>query len=166
MALDIYLRIDGITGGMRGVTFKGWSEVLSWRWALARDMPSAGTAGTETVRGGRIVVRKKTGADSPALLAMFSERRQSATAEIRAIPVVSKREAAQKYVSIVLEDVRIDAIDMGGATGDDYFAEEIVLGFRGVTFEHSSYGPSGPDAAPEAATDVAFRWQVPDGDTR
>lgn len=158
MALEIYLRFDGIAGDTRNYSFIRWSDVLSWQWQLAST-----TAGGGGPAINEIVVRKKVGGDSPALMRLFALGETVAQAELRAVPAATKRVAPQKYIAVVLDEVRILSISLGGAAGADYFVEEIVLGFRRVSFEHSAYALTGPDQPAEAAVDTHFAWDVAQG---
>ena len=161
MPLELFVKFDGVTGDSRGQNLKGWSDVVSWQWHAARNDTAA--AGAPALHLDAISLRKKIGSDSPGLLSALADGRVIPRAELRAVPVLSKREAAQKYLAIVLDGVRIVSITMTGATQEEYFAEDIVLRFAAIAFEHSSYAPTGPDRPAEAAVDTVFQWAAPDG---
>ena len=42
MALEMFLKIDGVVGGTRNYQHKGWSDMLSWNWNLERVADNAG----------------------------------------------------------------------------------------------------------------------------
>ncbi len=160
MSLEIFLRLDGVVGGTRNYQHKGWAGLLSWRWALenggARD--AAPGAGMD-----HLSVLKLTGHESPALLRLFAQQTPIKSAEISAIPLVGKREKAQQYVSIAMEDVRVVNIRTEGEAEDNAFRETITLKFgkiRYETFNHAAGDPHGAAVADDSIEKFEFRWDM------
>jgi type VI secretion system secreted protein Hcp len=162
MAVELFLRLDGVTGGTKNAYHKGWSDLQSWRWdaAVAR-----GADGREATQLDRIVVVRRTAIDSPALLDLLARRARVPVAEIAIVPAVTKREAQQKLIHIRLEEVAIDAIAMGGVAEDAFFTETVTLAFARVHFEFSRYIDTAPGADPGAAENYTFGWDVPGNTT-
>lgn len=157
MAVEIFLHVDGLKGGSRNYYHKGWSDVVSWRWALGID----GTGRTMD----RIEVVKRIGMDSAGLLALFAEGGTAPSARLTMVPVVGKREAQQKFLTLSLEDVNVVAFCTGATTEDTVFTEELTLRFQRVTFEFNQYtesasgGAASGGAAPEVES-YAFAWDM------
>lgn len=42
MALEMFLKMDGVVGGTRNYQHKGWSDMLSWNWNLECVADNAG----------------------------------------------------------------------------------------------------------------------------
>ena len=119
MALEMFLKIDGVVGGTRNYQHKGWSDMLSWNWNLERVGDNAG-GNQPCANMNQITVLKAIGKESAALLQLFAEQKKISTVEISAMPVVGKREASQKYLSIVMEDVRLCAMRTDGEADENF----------------------------------------------
>lgn len=156
MAVEIFLRIDGVNGGSRNYYHKGWSDVVSWKWNLS----TVGSAGETTLDMDQIQIVKRIGMDSPGIMTLFAEGRVVPKVEISMVPVVGKREAQQKYLGMVMEDVVIAAIATGGAAEETLFSEQLTLRFQRVRFEYNQYSEATPDAASGAAETYGFNWDV------
>ncbi len=156
MAVEIFLRIDGVNGGSRNYYHKGWSDVVSWKWTLA-TLPAPGET---TLEVDRIQVIKRIGMDSPGIMSLLAEGRVVPKVELDMVPVVGKREAQQKLMGVVMEDVRIAGIATGGSADDAFFTEELTLRFQRVRFEYNQYSEATPDAASGAAETYGFNWDA------
>jgi type VI protein secretion system component Hcp len=107
-----------------------------------------------------ILIRRKLGADSTALMLAFAAGTVIPRAEFRVIPLVSKREAPKKYVSIVMENVQVKSITTGGAATEDQFFEDLVLIFGSVTFEYAMETAALPERPAEQMAPMRFAWNV------
>ncbi len=154
MALEMFMRLEGVTGGSRNYHHKGWADVLSWRWAMAR----ADEGGAATMN--ELHLTKSIGIDSPAMLGLFAAGTPIAKAELSVVPVVGKRDQQQKYVAIQLHDVTIQSIKINGVEEENFFKEDITLRFARVNYEYFEYGASGTDGKPPPAQAFAFGWDL------
>jgi type VI secretion system secreted protein Hcp len=160
MSLEIFLKLDGVVGGTRNYQHKGWSDVLSWNWALE---PGASDAATPCASMNRLTVLKLTGPESPALMRLFAEQTLIKSAEISAIPVVGKREKAQQYLSLSMDDVRVANLRTEGEAEDNAFRETMTLQFGKIRYETYNHAVSDPNASTVAAETkdrFEFRWDM------
>jgi len=148
MAVEIFLRLDGVTGGSRNYHHNGWADVVGWRWTLER-----GAAGTQL---NDITVTKPLGIDSPTLMTLLAAGRTVSSAQIDIVPVVGKREAQQKYVTMTFADVLVKSIRLGGTTEDTGSQEEVTLGFGRVKFDFHQQGAPAGDGRPAAIDIYSF----------
>ena len=155
MAVEMFLRLDGITGGSRSYHHKGWSDLLSWRWGLDRA-PGADAA----LHMNEIILIKPVGMESSALMTLFAERKLVKAAEIHVVPVVGKRDAQQKYLALTLEGLLIKSIMTGGTAEDSVFSENITCTFDKVKFEFNQYADAGPDGGAQKAESYIFGWDI------
>jgi len=159
MALEMFLKIDGVDGGTRNYQHKGWADMLSWNWNLERT-PTDLTATSEPgVSMNQITILKSIGKESSALLRLFVDQTPIKLVEISVMPVVGKREAQLKYLSIVMEDVLITAIRTDGEAEESFFRERLILEFSKVKYEiyhHSAGGPN--DGAATKVENFTFDW--------
>lgn len=160
MALEIFLRIDGVTGGSRNFHHQGWADVLSWGWALERaDAPAADRAAGD-LRMHEITVTKAVGVDSAALMQLCATGSVAAAAEIEVIPQVGKREAQQKYLSLRLGEVRVKSIRTGGSSEDSQFHETVTLSFKRICFEYMRYADANASGGAGEGVAHAFDWSA------
>jgi type VI protein secretion system component Hcp len=160
MSLEIFLKLDGVVGGTRNYQHKGWADLLSWHWALATGaandaLPCAGM--------NRLTVKKLVGPESPAIVRLFVEQTLIPSAEISAIPQVGKREKAQQYVSLAMEDVRVTDIRTDGDAEDNVFTETVSLQFgkiRYETFNHAVGDPNATVVNTDPKEIFEFRWDM------
>ena len=160
MSLEIFLKLDGVVGGTRNYQHKGWADLLSWHWALA---PGAANDAGPCAGMNRLTVVKHIGPESPALLRLFVEQTLIRSAELSAIPQVGKREKAQQYVSLAMEDVRVTDIRTEGGAEDNAFTETVSLQFAKIryeTFNHAAGDPNAPTASADPKEKFEFRWDM------
>jgi type VI protein secretion system component Hcp len=157
MSVEIFLKLDGIAGSTRNFSHKGWADVTSWSWDMQSNRNSAYPVDGEKTALRMITIVKRIGIDSADMMSAFALGKTIATAELDIVPVVAKREAKQKYLSIHMEDVRIKSIVTGGSSADEFFNETVVLLFARVRYEFSLNATIGSDLP---AGEFRFAWDI------
>lgn len=160
MSLEMLLRLDGVTGGSRNYHYKGWSEVLSWHWELLSNRTTLQSTDNDKKSFGEISLTKPIGRDSAEIMLLYAQGKTIQYAELNMVPVVSKREAQQKYLSLHMEDVLIKSIITGGVRADDHFNETIVLIFNKIKYEYNFHIASDPGENNASYTDFHFAWDI------
>ena len=153
MALEIFLRLDGVTGGSRNYYHPGWADVVSWQWHLCSEGSS--------LAPDQLKVVKRVGMESPALMQLWAQSGVVPAAEISIVPVVGKRDAQQKFISVKFENLRVLAVEIGGSCDDNHATETLTLKFAQVRFEYHHYADATPDSPTGTVQTVAFDWQAP-----
>lgn len=153
MALEIFLRLDGVVGGSRNYYHTGYVDVKSWQWRLADG--AAASAPDE------LLVVKRVGIESPALLALWAQGSSVPSADLSIVPLVGKRDAQQKFVSMKLENVRVVAMEIAVNAEDSHANEQLTLRFEKLRFEFHHYADATPDSPLGTVQSVAFDWQAP-----
>lgn len=155
MAVEIFLRLDGVSGASRNYHHNGWADVLGWRWQLTRADDGA--------HFNEIVLTKPLGIESPALMDLLATGRTVGSAQMDIVPVVGKREAQQKYVTMSFAAVGVRAIDVGGTAEDAATVETVTLRFGSVKFDFHHQGAPAADGRPAAVDVYSFEGTtVPD----
>lgn len=160
MSVEMYLKIDGVTGGSKDYSHKGWSDVLSWGWAMVSNRSSAHVTDNDKTSFKEISIVKKIGRDSAAIMLLYAQGKVVPYADLAIIPIVAKREAKQKYLSIRMEDVLVKSIITGGNNTEDAFSENIILLFDKIRFEYSVNAMSGGGNPSHDASDYNFAWDI------
>jgi type VI secretion system secreted protein Hcp len=158
MAIEMFLRMDGVTGGSRNYHHKGWADVSSWQWGLNRAGTDSGGASGDGMN--EIHLTKTIGQDSSAVMRLFAEGASIETADLSFVPLVGKRDQQQKYVAVKMHGVKIKAIKTGGSTEESVFKEELTLTFAKISYEYFEYGAAGTDGKQPAASAFAFSWDI------
>ena len=163
MAMEIYLRMDGMTGAVKSYAYKDWAELRSWQWGMTRTQRAQGDGNVESVNMNRITIIKPIGLESPMLMTLFAERRIVPSGEIRVAPPAVKRGAPLKFIDIALENILIQSIETGAHTGDSELLETVVLAFARVKYEffHNTAAVQGGSAA--STVSEVFAWDVRSG---
>ncbi len=162
MALEMFLKIDGIDGGTRNYQHKGWADMLSWNWNLERTSEEQIADGQPCGSMNQITILKPIGKESAALIRSFVEQTPIKLVEISVIPVVGKREALLKYQSIIMEDVRITAMRTDGEAEENFFRERLILNFGKIKYEvyHHSSGDPNDGAGGAKVENFTFAWDL------
>jgi len=145
MAIDVYLRIDGIKGESNDDRHKDWIECKSVRWELSQ--PKSATASTggghtaERSEHGDIVVSKLADLSTPLLLQTCSSGKTipKATIEFMRADAMGERVA---YFEIALENVLIGGVSPAIREGD-ILGEHVALKYSKIKWRHTRQGISG-----------------------
>jgi len=160
MPVEMYLKMDGVTGGSQNFTYKGWSDVSSWGWGLVSNRNSAHVADNDLTSFKEISVTKRIGIDSPAIMQLYAQGTTIKNAEINVIPILSKKEGKQKYLVLHMEDVLVKSIVIGGTTEEDFFNEKIILLFSRIKFDYNFYSTPTSENAKVTKTEYSFAWDI------
>lgn len=152
--------MDGITGESKNYQHKGWSEVTSWAWGMLSNRDSANVRDDDKPSFKELSITKRIGIDSTDIMLLFAQGKSIKNVELNIIPVVAKREAKQKYLSMHMEDVLIKSITTGGSVSEDYFEENIVLLFSKIRFEYNLNSPATTENPTGKSVDYKFGWDL------
>lgn len=160
MPVEIFLKMDGVTGESRNFQHKGWADVMSWTWAITSNRSTPQQAANENASFNEISLIKRIGRDSTEMMKLFAAREVVPHAELSIMPVVSKKEAKQKYLHLYMEDVVIKSIVTGGSCEEEFFKERVTLLFDRIRFEYNQHAALGVD---ELSVDHVFGWDISAG---
>ncbi len=152
MAIDHFLKLDGIEGEATQRDHRGEIEVLSWSWGMSSELPAGGGSGSGSGRAkaqSLLVVHPYDKA-SPPLLRLAASGRHLATA------VLSGRRSgagARDFLTITLKQVTVASLQMADNGGG--LVEQVALEFAEVAFDYTPQTPRGGVGAP-----VRVAWNV------
>ncbi|ANM29672.1 Hcp1 family type VI secretion system effector [Acidobacteria bacterium Mor1] len=149
MAVDMFLKLEGIDGESRDKAHGKEIELKAWNWSMTQS--SAGGAGKVAIRD--IVITKLADKASPNLMAMCSNGK---TVPKAVLTVRKAGEDPMEYYIITLEKVRISSIATGGAEGSDQLTENVTLAFNKVKVE---YQPQKEDGSKDGGA-VSYGWDI------
>ena len=155
MAVDMFLKLNGIKGEAADKARPEEIDVLAWSWGVSQSgtthIAKGGGAGKANFQD--ISVTKWIDKSSPTLLQHCALGKH--------IPdgVLTVRKAGDtplEYIKIELKDIMITSVSTGGSGGEDRLTENISLNFaefKVIYTEQTEKGGAG--AAPEFGFDIA-----------
>lgn len=145
MAIDVYLRIDGIKGESADEGHKDWIECTSAVWSVAQ--PKSATASTggghtaERCEHGDVVISKLADLSTPILLQTCSAGRTIPKAKFEFMRADGLGERV-RYFEIELDNVLIGAV-VPSVIGGNILSEHVSLKFSKVRWKYTQQRISG-----------------------
>lgn len=155
MAVDMFIKIAGVTGEAQDKEHMDEIDVLAWSWGMSQSgtthMGSGGGAGKVSVQD--LSFTKYVDKSSPDLFMACCNGKHFDDATL----VVRKAgENPLEYIKIKMEEVIIAAISTGGSGGEDRLTENVVLNFGKVGVDYKEQTKTGTGGAtPSMTWDIA-----------
>ena len=128
MAIDAFLKIDGVKGESVVKGHEGEIDVLAWSWGLSQSgtthMGTGGGAGKVSVQD--ISFTHNVDSSTPNLIQACCNGKHFGSATL------ILRKAGEKpldYVKIELTDIIITSVSTGGSGGEESLTENVTLNF-------------------------------------
>jgi type VI secretion system secreted protein Hcp len=140
MAVDHFLKIEGVEGESEDKEHKGWIDILSWNWgemqAGTMSQGGGGGAGKVSMRDFHFTMRICKA--SPKLLegCASGEHFSKATLVAR-----KAGKTQQKFLKITFSDLLVSSFDTG--PGDPLPIDAISLNFTKIEYEYSPQNAQG-----------------------
>jgi type VI secretion system secreted protein Hcp len=155
MAVDMYLKLEGIDGESADAVHAKEIDVLAWSWGASQSgtMHSGAGGGAGKVNVQDLSVTKYVDSASHLLLKHCHNGKHVAEG---ILTIRKAGETALEYIIITLTDVMVTSVSVGGSGGEERLTENVTLNFGKFTY---SYVPQLPDGSGDAAMD--FGWDIP-----
>jgi type VI secretion system secreted protein Hcp len=142
MAMDILLKLDGVTGESKIADHEKEIDVLSWSFGATQSGSShvGGGAGSGKVNVQDIHITKYLDAASSTLFRFCCNGKHIAKGTL------TVRKAGEKpvnYLTIDFDEIIITSITGGGSGGEDRLTENISLNFAKFKFEYFTQEDTG-----------------------
>lgn len=152
MAVDMFLKLDGVKGEAQDKKHKDEIDVLAWSWGVSNSgtthMGSGSGSGKASFQD--ISVTKYVDASSARLMQACTTGEHFASGNL----VVRKAgKNPLEYIKIDMKDVIITSISTGGSGGEDRLTENVTLNFGHF---HKQYIPQKPDGSGDAAKEFKY----------
>lgn len=155
MAVDMFIKIDGIKGESVDDKHKDEIDVLSWSWGMSQSGSAhmGGGAGAGKVNVHDLSFTKFIDVSSPDLYLSCCNGKHLKEAKL----VVRKAgENPLEYLIITMEDVIISSVSPGGSGGEDRLAENVSVNFARVKVDYSAQSNTGgAGAKPKMGWDIS-----------
>ena len=155
MAVDYFLKFDGIKGESADAKHKDEIDIESWSWGASNAITTGARGG---MSAGKVAMQDfhfmmKLNTASPALL------KACATGQHIKIATLTSRKAGkgqQEYLTFKFHDVLVSSYQTGGSEGgDDLPIEQVSFNFAKIEVE---YKPQKPDGS--LGTGVFFKYDL------
>ena len=149
MAVDMFLRIEGIKGESKDSKHADQIQVLSWSW----DVSQTGTAGTGggltagKVEHHDIIVRKLVDKASPVLYKFCCNGDHIPSADLYVRKAAGGSEALE-YLVIHFDDLIITSFELGGQPQADQIEESLKINYSKVTITYTPQDNKGQGMPP------------------
>ena len=145
MAVDYFLKLDGIPGDSTDAKHKGEIDVVAFSWGVARPgSPAPGRGGAGKAIFEDLLVVARTSKASPKLW------QACATGQHLKSAVLVCRKAGKapvEFLKITLEDVTITSYEIEGSD-EELPLDQVALGFAKIETEFVSADPKGKPQPP------------------
>jgi type VI secretion system secreted protein Hcp len=154
MAVDMFLKIEGVDSESVDSSHSGEIDVLAWSWGMSQSGTThAGPgAGAGKVNVQDISVTKWVDKASPTLQLYCCNGKHIPSA---VLTVRKAGETPLEYIIITMTDVLVSAVSTGGSGGEDRLTENLTLNFAKVEF---AYTPQKTDGSGDTA--VKYTWDI------
>ncbi|MEM9635889.1 MAG: type VI secretion system tube protein Hcp [Pseudomonadota bacterium] len=156
MAVDYFLKIDGIPGEAQDKTHKDEIDVLAWSWGASQSgtthMGSGSGSGKAHFQD--LSLTKYVDKSTPALLQHLSTGKHIGKCTLFVRKAAG--DSPLEYIKIEMKDIIVTSISSGGAGSEDRITENLTLNFGEYKYIYTEQKPDGSKgAAPEFAWDIA-----------
>lgn len=154
MAVDMFIKIDGVKGESKDSTHKEEIDVLAWSWGLSNSgtfhMGGGGGAGKCNVQD--LSFTKYVDSSSADLQLFCANGKHIAKATL----VVRKAgEKPLEYIIIELTECLVSSVSTGGSGGEDRLTENVTLNFEEI---HYKYVPQSDKGG--AGTAMQYKYNI------
>jgi type VI secretion system secreted protein Hcp len=157
MAIDYFLRIDGIPGESLDSKHKGEIEVEAWSWGEANPLPPGGPGAGGGAGAGKVQMQDfsfttRTSKASPNLMLACASGKHFKDA------VLTARKAGKpqvEFLTFSLSDILVSSYQVGGAEGEVAPMDSFSLNFSKIQVEYKQQKPDG-----SLGTSVKAGWDV------
>jgi type VI secretion system secreted protein Hcp len=154
MAVDMFLKLEGISGESKDTSHKGEIDVLAWSWGLSNSGTAhvGGGAGAGKVNVQDLSFTKYVDLSTSSLLLAAANGKHISKATL----VVRKAgETPLEYITITMTDCLVSAVSTGGSGGEDRLTENVSINFAKVEVGYKEQSQAG-----KAAGTGDFKWDI------
>ena len=154
MAVDMFMKIEGISGESKDSKHSKEIDVLAWSWGLSNSGSAhvGGGSGAGKANFQDLSFTKWVDmATTPLMLAVANGKHvASATLVVR-----KAGEHPLEYLTIVMKDCLMTSLSTGGSGGEDRLTENVTISFGEVEVKYKEQAEKGG-----AAGTGDFKWDI------
>lgn len=154
MAVDMFLKINGIKGEAKDKTHKDTIDILAWSWGASNSGSAqmGGGSGAGKVNVQDLSFTKFIDKSSPELFYHCCSGKHIPDA---LLTVRKAGDTPLEYLKITLGDVLVTSVSTGGSGGEDKLTENVTLNFATVKVHYTEQDAKGGAASqPQSGWDI------------
>lgn len=154
MAVDMFIKINGVDGESKDHAHTDEIDVLAWSWGMSQSgsFHVGGGGGSGKVNIQDISFTKWVDKATPNLLMRCSKGTHIDDATL----VVRKAgDSPLEYITIEMKKIMVTSVSTGGSGGEDRLTENVTLNFAHVQVTYK-----GQDDAGASTGDVVYHFNV------
>ena len=144
MAVDMFLKIEGVKGESEDDSHKNEIDVLAWSWGMSQSgtlhAGKGGGGGKAAIQD--ISVTKWVDSSTPVLMKYCSSGQHIAKAQL-VVRKAGGESGPLEYIVIKMGPVLITSISGGGSGGEDRLTENVTLNFKKVEYDYTPQDEKG-----------------------
>ena len=156
MAVDFFLKLDGIKGEAQDKSHKEEIDLLSWSWGATQSGTThmGGGSGSGKAYFQDLSLTKYVDKSTPVLLQHVSTGKHIANGTMYVRKAAG--DSPLEYIKLEMKDIIVTSVSSGGSGSDDRITENVTLNFGEYKYIYTEQKPDGSKgAAPEFAWDIA-----------
>jgi len=146
MAVDMFMKMDGIDGESKDKKHKGEIDVLAWSWGMAQSgtFHTGGGGGAGKVNVQDLSFTKWVDKSSAALMLHCCNG-----AHINQCKLTVRKAGKNplEYLIVTMDKCMVTSVSTGGSGGEDQLTENVTLNFAKVAVDYMEQKPDGSGAA-------------------
>ncbi len=154
MAVDMFIKIDGIKGESKDDKHKEDIDVLAWSWGMSQSgsFHTGGGGGAGKVNIQDLSFTKWVDIATPVLMLSCSngEHIKEAVLEVR-----KAGKTPLPYIIITMKKIIVSSISTGGSGGEDRLTENVSLNFAEVEFKYVEQSEKGDEKSKKT-----YKWNI------
>ena len=154
MAVDMFIKINGVKGESTDKQHKGETDVLAWSWGMSQSgsFHGGGGGGAGKVNIQDISLTKYIDKGSSNLMLFCCNGKHLADATL----ICRKAgEKALEYLTVIMTKVMITSVSTGGSGGEERLTENVTLNFAKVEVKYKEQEGDGSGSASQD-----FIWNI------
>lgn len=154
MAVDMFIKLDGIKGEAQDAKHKDDIDVLAWSWGMSQSgtTHTGGGGGAGKVNVQDLSFTKYVDKASSNLMQQCCSGKHIPKVELF---VRKAGTTPLEYVTITLNHVLISSVSTGGSGGEDRLTENVTLNFSKFEVQYKAQKPDGA-----AEPGVFAKWDI------
>ena len=142
MAVDMFLKVNGVKGESKDKKHAGEIDILAWSWGVSNSGSAHGGGGVGAGKANvqDISLTKYIDKSSTDLLKSACSGKHFTDAKLTV-----RKAGGQplEYLILTLNDVMVTALSTGGSGGEDRLTENVTLTFSKFTVEYTEQDAKG-----------------------
>ena len=145
MAVDMFLKIDGVEGESEDDAHANEIDVLAWSWGMSQSgtlhAGKGGGGGKAAIQD--VSITKWVDSSTPILMKYCASGQHIKNATLVVRKAGGSDSGPLEYVVIKMGPVLVSSVSSGGSGGEDRLTENVSLNFKKVQYDYTPQDETG-----------------------